>query len=129
VRGRGDGVPDGLALGDGVPVVEGSGDADTPGDRDVEREIVALPDVDGDGVGDGEDDALREPLGETVSDGVAETLAVTLALALGDAGGDVCRGADMVDEQRLGERREHGHARVERGVGVLEDHLQVAAGG
>jgi hypothetical protein len=41
----------------------------------------------------------------------------------GNAGGDVLRRADAMHEQGLGERREYGHARVERGVRVLEDHL------
>ena len=35
--------------------------------------------------------------------------------------------ADAVDEQRLGDEVADAHARIERGVGVLEDHLHVAA--
>ena len=33
---------------------------------------------------------------------------------------------DAVDRQRLGDEVAHGHPGVERGVGVLEDHLHVA---
>jgi hypothetical protein len=48
---------------------------------------------------------------------------------LGHPAGDLRAGADLVDEERLGEGREDRHPRVEGGVGVLEDHLQVAPGG
>jgi hypothetical protein len=34
---------------------------------------------------------------------------------------------ELVDDQRLSDDRAHGHARVEGGVGILEDDLHVAA--
>ena len=52
----------------------------------------------------------------------------TIAHELGDTRPATSRGrADPVDEQRLGERGEDRQPRIERGVGILEDHLQVAA--
>ena len=44
-----------------------------------------------------------------------------------DAGGHVGGRADAMHEQRLRERGVNGHARVERRVGILKHHLQVAA--
>jgi hypothetical protein len=90
----------------------------------------------------GDDDLGLE--GEGAGDGDALALAagkfmrVFLHEARGEADGaheratravDLGGRAHAVDEQRLGERGEDGHTRIERGVGVLENHLQVAADG
>ena len=47
---------------------------------------------------------------------------------LGHAGGDFGGRAHLVHQQRLGERGEDCHARVERSVRILENHLHVPPG-
>ena len=80
----------------------------------------------GEGAGDG--DALALAAGEFMrvflhearreADGTHE---------IGDACGDLAGRAGLVHEQGLGERGEDRHAGVERGVGILKNHLQVSA--
>ena len=43
---------------------------------------------------------------------------------LGDASGHLVAGADLVNKHGLGERGKDCQARIERAVGILEDHLQ-----
>ena len=50
-------------------------------------------------------------------------------LRVGDAVGALAGIADIVDHQRLGHSLADRHARIERGIGVLEDHLRRAAYG
>ncbi len=45
---------------------------------------------------------------------------------LGDAILQLPAGGDLVDPQRIGDDLEDGHARVQRRVGILEDHADVA---
>ncbi len=76
----------------------------------------------------GDADALALPAGELVrvalgvlgaqADGLEQLEDALLALGLG---------ADAVDAQRLADDVAHAHARVQRGVRVLEDDLHVAA--
>ena len=40
---------------------------------------------------------------------------------------DLCARTDAMDGERLSEHLAHGHARVQRGIGVLKNHLEVAA--
>ena len=46
---------------------------------------------------------------------------------LGDARLDLGLGQDLVHVHRLGDDLADGHARIERGVGILEDHLHLLA--
>ena len=45
---------------------------------------------------------------------------------VGDAVAELAAAGEAMDDQRLADQLAHGHARVERGIGVLEDHLDGA---
>ncbi len=99
-------------------------------DRDVERRhrLVADDQVGIDGERAGDADALALPAGELVriAPGMFGQQAddfQQLAPARGARRGV----ADLVHPQRLGQDFADGHARIERGVGVLEDDLHVPA--
>ena len=102
---------------------------DLGADRDVERRdrLVADHQL---GLQDqraGDADALALAAGEfvRVAVGMLGTQA-DLGHHVGDAVLDLGLVGDAVDAQRIGQRAAHGLARIERGVGVLEDHLDGA---
>jgi hypothetical protein len=70
----------------------------------------------------GERGLVEADLGEKLGGFVAERGA-----ALARDGAQIEAGFAAVDEQRLGDDCEHRHARVESGVGILEDGLHLAA--
>src|SRR4051794_17658871 len=99
-------------------------------DRNVERRhrLVADQKVRAQGQRPGDADALALPAGEAVR--------VTLEVAhvqphevhqFLDQRAAVLAVADVMDDQRFGDDVEHGHARVQRAEGVLEDELQLPA--
>ncbi len=101
-------------------------------DRDIEGRdrLVGDDDFGAQGQGAGDRYPLALAAGEFVGvlPGEARGQA-DCAHQLIDPGPDLALGADAVGEQGLGERRVHGHPRVERRIGILEDHLHLAPAG
>ena len=84
--------------------------------------------LEGERAGDG--DALALATGEFMRIFLHETRGEADGAHEGsDAGVDVGGAAHAVDEERLGECIENSHTRVQRSVGVLEDHLEIATRG
>ena len=80
------------------------------------------------------------------STGNADTLALAAGELMGEAGRRIRRQADAIEQvghglptrgrcpdsgdfQRLGDQLAHAHARVEAGIGILENHLHAASEG
>ena len=101
-------------------------------DRHVERgdRLVADDDARVDGQRPGDADALALAARELV--GIAQRHVgeePDHLQQLGDAIGDLRLGQDAVHADRLGDDLADRHARIERGIGVLEDHLHLLAHG
>ncbi len=98
-------------------------------DRDVERgpRLVADDEVRIGGKRPGDADALPLAAGELVRVAVGEVgVEADRLQQFLHALGALVLGHQLVDLHRLGHDVAHGHAWVQRGVRILEDHLQVA---
>ena len=98
------------------------------GDVECRNRLVGDDELGLHGQGAGDADALALAAREGARQAVGLVLAEAHELEqLDDACVDLGLGAHVVVQQLLAQHLAHGHAGVERGVGILEDHLDVFA--